>query len=194
MAKGLRFGYKRVSSVDQTTARQLEGMEFDRVYEDKASGKDTKRPQLEMMLSHLREGDTVVVHSMDRLARNLDDLRAIVLGLTQKGMRVEFVKEGLVFTGEDNAMSKLLLSLLGAVSEFERSMILERQREGIQIAKAAGAYKGSKPKFGASTIAEIRQRLEAGETQVELAKAYGISRMTLHSYLKGKPAAAPATA
>jgi DNA invertase Pin-like site-specific DNA recombinase len=182
---GQRVGYRRVSTLDQTTARQLERIELDRCFEDNLSGKDTHRPQLEAMLKHVSEGDTVVVHSLDRLGRNLDDLRRLVGDMTGRGVRVEFLKEGLTFTGDDNAMSKLLLSVMGAFSEFERALILERQREGIQIAKAAGAYTGSKPKFDQGKIAEIRQRLEAGETQVALAKAYGISRMTLHTYLKG---------
>jgi DNA invertase Pin-like site-specific DNA recombinase len=190
MAKGQRIGYRRTSSIGQTTVRQLDGVELDRVYEDKLSGKDTNRPQLEAMLKHVREGDVVVAHSLDRLGRNLDDLRKLVKELTGRGIHVQFMKEGLLFTGEDSPMANLMLSMMGAFAEFERSLILERQREGIQIAKAAGAYKGSKPKFGQEKIAEIRQRLEAGETQVELAKAYGISRMTLHTYLKGKPEAA----
>src|SRR5580658_4796172 len=95
---GKRVGYIRVSSVDQNTDRQLEGVELDKRFTDKASGKDTKRPQLQAALDYLREGDVLVVHSMDRLARNLDDLRKVVLGLTNKGVLVEFVKEHLTFT------------------------------------------------------------------------------------------------
>ena len=143
---GQRIGYKRVSTVDQNTMRQLEGVVMDEVFEDKASGKSTaQRPALEAMLKHVRKGDVVICHSMDRLARNLDDLRGIVLGLTNRGVRVEFVQEGLSFTGEDSALSKLLLSVMGAFAEFERSLIMERQREGVAIAKAAGKYKGRKP-------------------------------------------------
>ena len=140
-----RVGYIRVSTLDQNTERQLDGQELDKVFTDKASGKDTKRPQLQAALDYLREGDSLVVHSMDRLARNLDDLRRIVLGLTSKGVLVEFVKERLTFTGEDSAMSQLLLSVMGAFAEFERSLIRERQREGIALAKKAGVYKGRKP-------------------------------------------------
>ena len=143
--KSKRVGYVRVSSVDQNTVRQLEGIRLDRVFTDKASGKDTKRPQLEALLEFVREGDLVVCHSMDRLARNLDDLRRLVMGLTKRGIRVEFVKESLTFTGEDSPMATLLLSMLGAVSEFERALIKERQREGIEIAKKKGVYKGRKP-------------------------------------------------
>src|SRR4051794_18571971 len=90
---GQRIGYIRVSSLDQQVARQLEGIEVDKTFTDKASGKDVKRPQLELLLSFVRTGDTVFVHSMDRLARNLDDLRRIVQTLTGKGVRIEFVKE-----------------------------------------------------------------------------------------------------
>jgi DNA invertase Pin-like site-specific DNA recombinase len=141
---GQRIGYKRVSTVDQNTTRQLEGVAVDEVFEDKASGKSTaQRPALEAMLRHVRKSDVVLCHSMDRMARNLDDLRRIVLGLTSRGVRVEFTKEGLIFTGEDSALSKLLLSVMGAFAEFERSLILERQREGIAIAKAAGSVQGT---------------------------------------------------
>jgi hypothetical protein len=120
---GQRIGYKRVSTVDQNTMRQLEGMQLDEVFEDKASGKSTaQRPALEAMLKQVRKGDVVLCHSMDRLARNLDDLRRVVLGLTSRGVRVEFVKEGLNFTGDDSALSKLLLSVMGAFAEFERSL------------------------------------------------------------------------
>ncbi|MGR9731497.1 recombinase family protein, partial [Escherichia coli] len=108
------------------------------------SGKDTQRPQLDVLLSFVREGDTVVVHSMDRLARNLDDLRRLVQGLTQRSVCIEFVKEHLTFTGEDSPMANLMLSVMGAFAEFERALIRERQREGIALAKQRGAYRGRK--------------------------------------------------
>ena len=108
---GQRIGYVRVSTLDQSTGRQLDGVQLDRVFEDKASGKDMDRPELKEMIKFAREGDTVVVHSMDRLARNLEDLRSIVRQLTAKQVRVEFVKEQLAFTGEDNAMANLLLNV-----------------------------------------------------------------------------------
>ena len=126
---GKRIGYVRVSSVDQNELRQLDGVQLDKKFTDKASGKDTKRPQLQAALEYLRDGDVLVVHSMDRLARNLDDLRRMVTELTGRGVVVEFVKENLTFTSEDNAMSKLLLSVMGAFAEFERALIKERQRE-----------------------------------------------------------------
>jgi DNA invertase Pin-like site-specific DNA recombinase len=139
---GQSIGYIRVSSLDQQVARQLEGIALDRTFTDTASGKDTRRPQLELLLSFARAGDTVVVHSMDRLARNLDDLRRIVHTLTGKGVRIEFVKEHLAFTGEDSPMASLMLSVMGAFAEFERALINERQREGIALAKQRGAYRG----------------------------------------------------
>ena len=130
-----RIGYVRVSSFDQNPERQLENVEVGKVFIDKASGKDTQRPELEALQAFVREGDTVVVHSMDRLARNLDDLRHLVQKLTKRGVRIEFVKESLVFTGEDSPMANLMLSVMGAFAEFERALIRERQREGIDLAK-----------------------------------------------------------
>jgi DNA invertase Pin-like site-specific DNA recombinase len=176
-----RVGYIRVSSIDQNTDRQLDGQELDKVFTDRASGKDTRRPQLQAALDYIREGDELVVHSMDRLARNLHDLRQIVLDLTGKSVHVRFVKENLTFTGEDSPMSNLLLSLLGAVAEFERSMIRERQREGIALAKKAGVYKGRKPSLTAAQIAEIRRQVRAGEKKTALAAQFKVSRQTLYS-------------
>jgi DNA invertase Pin-like site-specific DNA recombinase len=152
------------------------------VFEDKASGKDTERPALAEMMRYLRQGDTLVVHSMDRLSRNLEDLRRTVRGLTDRGVRVEFVKESLTFTGDDSPMNTLLLSLLGAVAEFERSLILERQREGIAIAKANGVYKGRRPALDAGRVEELRARLEAGESPSRLAAEFGVSRQTVYNY------------
>jgi DNA invertase Pin-like site-specific DNA recombinase len=110
---GQRVGYVRVSTLDQNTIRQLEGVDVDRVFEDKASGRDLNRPDLEEMIKFVRDGDTVLVHSMDCLARNLEDLRSIVRRLTAKKVRVEFVKEQLSITGDDNAMANLLLNVIG---------------------------------------------------------------------------------
>lgn len=178
-----RVGYIRVSTLDQNSDRQLDGVALDKVFTDKASGKDTARPQLQAALDYLREGDLLLVHSMDRLARSVDDLRKIVLDLTKRGVHVQFLKESLTFTGEDSPMSNLLLSLLGAVAEFERSMIRERQREGIALAKKAGVYKGRKPSLTAVQVAEIRKRVRAGEKKSRLAAEYRISRQTLYSSL-----------
>lgn len=181
---GQQVAYLRVSTLLQNTARQLDGVLLDKVFEDKASGKNTERPQLTACLAHLREGDTLHVHSMDRLCRNLDDLRRIVKDLTCRGVVVRFHKEGLSFTGEDSPMSNLLLSMLGAVAEFERSIILERQREGIQIAKGEGKYKGRKPSLTTERVLELQRRAGAGEKKAALAREFGISRETVYTYVK----------
>jgi DNA invertase Pin-like site-specific DNA recombinase len=152
---------------------------------DKASGKDTKRPQLELLLSFARSGDTVVVHSMDRLARNLDDLRRIVQTLTARGVRIEFVKEHLSFTGDDSPMASLMLSVMGAFAEFERALINERQREGIALAKQRGAYKGRKKSLSQAAVAQLRERLTTGMSKAQVAREFGISRQTLYQYVRG---------
>jgi DNA invertase Pin-like site-specific DNA recombinase len=182
---GQRIGYIRVSSLDQQVDRQLDGMELDQSFTDKASGKDAKRPQLEQLLRFARKGDTVFVHSMDRLARNLDDLRRIVHTLTGKGVRIEFVKEHLSFTGEDSPMASLLLSVMGAFAEFERALIHERQREGIALAKQRGAYKGRKKALSATAVTELRARIALGISKAKVAREFGISRQTLYQYLQG---------
>jgi len=181
---GQRIGYVRVSSLDQNPDRQLEQIPVDRTFTDKASGKDVARPQLDTLLRFAREGDTVVVHSMDRLARNLDDLRRLVQLLTGRGIRVEFVKEQLTFTGEDSPMATLLLSVMGAFAEFERALIRERQREGIALAKQRGVYRGRKKALSAVQQAEMRQRVAAGEKKAQVAREFGISRETLYQYLR----------
>jgi len=179
---GQRIGYIRVSTLDQQTERQLDGIALDQTFTDTASGKDTKRPQLELMLRFARRGDTVLVHSMDRLARNLDDLRRIVHTLTGKGVRVAFVKEQLTFTGEGSPMASLLISVMGAFAEFERALIHERQREGIALAKQRGAYKGRKKALSAAAVAELRARIAAGISKAKVARELGISRQTLYQY------------
>jgi DNA invertase Pin-like site-specific DNA recombinase len=181
---GQRIGYIRVSSLDQNTQRQLEGIQLDRIFTDKASGKDTKRPQLEELLRFIRDGDTLVVHSMDRLARNLDDLRSLVHNLTQKGVRIDFLKENLTFTGEDSPLANLMLSVMGAFAEFERALIGERQREGITLAKTRGAYRGRRKALSPEKARELRKRAGAGEQKTGLAREFGISRETLYQYLK----------
>jgi DNA invertase Pin-like site-specific DNA recombinase len=180
--KGQCVGYIRVSTLDQREDRQLEGIALDRRFVDRVSGKDMKRPQLTALLSFVRDGDTVVCHSMDRLGRNLDDLRKLVFGLTERGIRVEFRKENLIFTGENSPMANLLLSVMGAIAEFERQLIRERQREGIALAQKRGVYKGRPTTLKADVVASLVHRLETGEKPSELAREFGISRMTLHRY------------
>jgi len=183
---GERVGYIRVSTFDQNTDRQLDNLKLDKKFIDKASGKDSNRPQLDALLDYVRDGDTVIVHSMDRLARNLDDLRKIVFSLTSQNIKVEFIKESLTFTGEDSPMSTLLLSVMGAFAEFERSLIRERQMEGIAVAKSKGLYKGRKPKLTDAQQTELFQRIANGESKSTIARDMEISRETLYKYLRKK--------
>lgn len=185
--RGQRVGYLRVSSVDQSTARQLDGLALDQVFEDKVSGATAERPQLKAALKHCRAGDTLVVHSMDRLARNLGDLKALVDDLTARGVSVEFIKEHQTFRpGHEDPMATLMLHLLGAVAQFERDLIKERQREGIAIAKAKGVYKGRAPKLTPEQVAVIKARdvANGGKNRAGLAREAGISRETLYQYLR----------
>jgi len=190
---GQRVGYTRVSSLDQNLDRQLDGIQLDKTFAESVSGKDTQRPQLEALLGFVRDGDTVIVHSMDRLARNLDDLRAIVRTLTARSVQVEFVKEQLTFTGEDSPMANLLLSVMGAFAEFERALIRERQREGIALAKQRGAYRGRTRSLTTDQIDQLVQRASAGEPKSALAREFRISRETVYQYLRAaSDTAAPA--
>jgi DNA invertase Pin-like site-specific DNA recombinase len=181
---GQRIGYVRVSTIEQNAERQLDGLVLDRTFTDRASGRDAERPELQSLLGFIREGDTVVVHSMDRLARNLDDLRRMVQELTGRGVRIEFVKEHLVFTGEDSPMATLLLSVMGAFAEFERELLRERQREGIALAKQKGVYRGRRKQLSPEVVEQLRRRADAGERRSQLAREYGISRETVYQYLR----------
>jgi DNA invertase Pin-like site-specific DNA recombinase len=189
MATGQTIGYKRVSSLSQNTERQLDGIALDEVFEDKLSGKDVNRPKLIEMMKHARKGDMVVIHSIDRLARNLVDLKQIVSTLNAKGVTVAFVKESLTFApvaeGEkENSMSALMLNMMGAFAEFERSMINERQREGHAARKAKGLPTGRPESLTAPAIAVIKQRAADGESKVALAAEFQVSRATIYSALK----------
>jgi DNA invertase Pin-like site-specific DNA recombinase len=179
-----RVGYIRVSALDQNTERQLDGVDLHKVFTDRASGKDTKRPQLTAVLEYVREGDTLVVHSMDRLARNAEDLLRAVRELTGRGVSVEFVKNRLTFSGKAEPMAKLMLTMLAGFCEFERELIRERQREGIAIAKAKGVYKGRKKALGPEEAHELVVQAHAGIPKADLARAYGISRETVYQYLR----------
>lgn len=197
---GQRIGYRRVSTVDQSTDRQLADTPVDKVFTDKASGKSTDgRPELARAIDYVRDGDTLVVHSMDRLARNIVDLHQIVDALTKGGtlvingktvecgggVAVQFLKEARTFTGDDGSEAQLMLGILGSVAQFERAIIRERQREGIAIAKAAGKYKGGQPKLTGDQVDELRRRKDAGERVADLAREFGVSRQTVYSYLAG---------
>ncbi|KAB1443743.1 recombinase family protein [Pseudodesulfovibrio senegalensis] len=175
------IGYIRVSTVDQNTDRQLEGVTLDKTYKEKISGATTKRPQLQACQDYLRDGDTLHVHSMDRLARSMRDIEDTVQELTQRGVTVKFHKEGWTFSaGKMDATQTLLFQVLGSVSQFERAIIRERQAEGIAKAKAAGKYKGRKPKLSQEQMEEIRKRCGEGEEKKALATEFSISRQTLY--------------
>jgi DNA invertase Pin-like site-specific DNA recombinase len=186
MSKGQLVGYIRVSTEAQNTARQEEALadlNLDKTFTDKASGKDTDRPQLAAALAHLREGDTFIIYSMDRLSRSLNDLITTVKSLTARGIRVQFIKEALTFTGDNNPMANLMLGIMGSLAEWERSVIRERQLQGIAIAKAKGAYKGRKQALNETEKNELRALAASGTTKTVLAKQFGISRQTLYAYL-----------
>jgi DNA invertase Pin-like site-specific DNA recombinase len=178
-----QIGYVRVSTLDQKTDRQLEGVKLDKVYKEKVSAKDTKRPELKKCLDYLRDGDTLHVHSIDRLARNLLDLQQLLEGLIQRQVTVRFHKEKLVFTGDDSPMQKLQLQMMGAFAEFERALIRERQREGIASAKARGKHLGRSKKLSQAQIDEIRKLVAEGHEKKALAAKFGVSRQTLYSVL-----------
>jgi DNA invertase Pin-like site-specific DNA recombinase len=183
---GQHIGYTRVSSISQNTERQLDGIDLDRLFTEKASGSSAdKRDQLKACIAYLRDGDTLHVHSIDRLARNLIDLQQTIATLTEKNVAVTFHKEGLTFAPDQNdPFARLMLQQLGAFAEFERSMIRERQREGIEKAKARGQQLGRKRSLTTAQVDEARRRRAAGESATELAREFGISRAAMYTYLK----------
>lgn len=179
------IGYTRVSTVVQNLERQDLG-EVDRLFEEKASGKDRQRPQLQEMLRFAREGDTVRVYSIDRLARSLPDLMHLVQEMTGNGVSVEFVKENLAFRpGSSNPMDTLLMQILGAFAQFELALMKERQREGIAIAKAKGKYTGRKQALTAEQIEDARARRDLGVPISKIARDLGVARTTLYAALGG---------
>jgi DNA invertase Pin-like site-specific DNA recombinase len=182
--KGHSVGYIRVSSYGQNTDRQLLDISLDKIFEEKASAKDTNRPILKECLEYLREGDELHVHSIDRLARNLVDLQTIVSDLNGNGVSVFFHKENLTFTGNsENPMNKLMLQMMGAFAEFERNLIKERQREGIAQAQRKGVKIGRVRVLKDDQIEEIKNRVACGAIKSQLAKEYEISRQTLYAAL-----------
>lgn len=178
--EGVNIGYRRVSTIDQSTARQLLEIDLDRVFEDKISGKSTERPALQECIAFLRPHDTLHVHSIDRLARNLMDLQNIIKDLTEKGVSIKFHKENLVFSGQDSPMQKLQLHLMGAFAEFERSLIKERQKEGIAIAKKNGVRFGRPSKMTEEETEEASRRILKGENPKDIAPDFGVSKQTIY--------------
>ena len=185
----MRIGYVRVSSLDQNPDRQIEDLkaqQAEKIFMDKVSGKTTDRPELQKMLSFIREGDTLIVHSLDRLARNLADLLTMVQELTDRGVSVVFMNERLSFDAGADASptSKLMLSMIGAFAEFERSMIRRRQAEGIALAKERGVYKGRPRSISDETLEKVNALVDQGIPLATAAKKVGISRSTVYRYLQ----------
>ncbi len=180
---GKRIGYKRVSTAEQNPDRQLEGIALDKVFIEYASGVTTNRPQLQAMLEYVREDDTIIVHSMDRLARNVKDLRNLIDDLVKRKIAIEFTKENLRFCGDNTPMAYLLLNIMGSIAEFERELIRERQLEGIAIAKRAGKYRREKKVLQGEKIEQINALMLTRKTKTAIAKELGISRFTLYNYL-----------
>jgi DNA invertase Pin-like site-specific DNA recombinase len=175
-------GYVRVSSVNQNTERQDLG-EVDKIFTEKLSGKDTKRPELLAMIDYVRDGDTIVVYSIDRLARDLRDLQDIISKLNDKGVAITFLSEKLTFgAGVDDALAKLQLQMMGAFAEFERNIIRKRQAEGITKAKERGVYTNRKRK---TTIdyEKVKSLRNEGLSTYKIAAQMGISRMSVHRIL-----------
>lgn len=185
----MKFLYARVSSLGQNTDRQtLNEKDFDLVYIDKCSGKNTQREQLTAMLGSLRPGDEVTCHSLDRLGRNTFDLLDLVQKITDKGCSVSFIKENLKFEpGKSNPISNLMFEILAAIATFERSLIRTRQAEGIAIAKAKGKFKGGTNKLSDYAAKELKKLVLAKEISIsEAMKRYGVSRASVYNYLKRK--------
>ena len=178
------FNYKRVSTTDQNTERQLLNIVCDREYVEKISGKNINRPELQAMLLNIRTGDVVNVHSMDRLARNTKDLLNLVEEITNKGAKIVFHKENLIFAPDkQDPYQKMMMTMLGAVAELERNLILERQREGIALAKLKGKYKGGQHKLTNEQAEEIKTLVNNRTPITTIAKQYNVSRRTIYNYL-----------
>jgi len=178
------FNYLRVSSILQNTERQLLDVPCDRVYEDKLSGKDTNRPQFQLMMSNLRSGDIVNVHSLDRVGRNTKDILEIVETIKEIGATIKFHKENLTFDGSKNDLySDLMLTILSGFATFERNIILERQREGIEIAKQKGKYKGGKQKFDVEQKNRIKELVEEGVSISSVCRTMNCSRPTIYKVI-----------
>lgn len=181
---GKRIGYIRVSTIAQNPDRQLEGIALDKKFIDYNTGKNRERPQFKIMMEWAREDDIILVHSMDRLARTVKDLREIVDFLINKGVKVHFIKENLKFEGKDDAMSNLLLNIMGAYAEFEHTFILERIKEGIEIAKKAGKYRGrTSLKLSPQRMEDLKTAMLTRKSKSKIAAEFGISRFTLYRYL-----------
>ncbi len=185
---GKKIGYVRVSTVCQNTERQLNGIELDKIFEDKCSGRTADRPKLNECLAYLREGDVLYVHSIDRLGRNIRDLLNLISEILAKDVSIIFCKEHMTFdpSKKTNPTQTLYLNILSAVAEFEVSMIRERQREGIKLAQQRNAYKncGRKPKLSEEQVSEAQKMHQDGFGVTQIAKRFKVSRQTIYKLLK----------
>ena len=188
----MEFIYRRVSTVTQHTGRQLPDQFADREYEDKLSGKDLHRPQLQAMLQTVRKGDVIHVHELSRLGRSMKDLLEIVGTVVNTGASIYFHKENMRFEpNKSDPFQDLMFNLLGSFAQFERSCILQRQREGIEIAKNAGKYKGKQSRFTNAQVEQIQREFNEEKNKTTLAKKWGISRGYLYKIAnKGEVSAA----
>ncbi|WP_374680619.1 recombinase family protein [Corynebacterium sp. zg912] len=183
---GQIVGYARVSTDDQNLDRQVDQLKAAgafAVYTEKVSGSTRNRPQLDEVLRYLRRGDQLIVTSMDRLARSLVDLHAIVDDLVSRGVSVKFLREGQVYSDHADPIAKLMLGVMGSVAEFERAIIRERQAEGIAKAKKRGVYKGRARVLTDEQVGEARRRIAEGVPKAKVARDLGIGRTTLYEYL-----------
>jgi DNA invertase Pin-like site-specific DNA recombinase len=175
------IGYRRVSTIDQNLDRQDLG-QVDKTFEEKLSGKSAAdRPALQEMIQYVRDGDSIVVYSIDRLARDLHDLQDVIQTLNDKGVAITFLSERLTFSSDaEDAFAKLQLQMMGAFAEFERNIIRKRQAEGIAKAKAKGIYKGGRKVIDRGKVHQLKGE---GLSTYKIAEAMGISRMSVHRIL-----------
>ena len=183
---GKHVGYIRVSSVGQNSDRQLDDVNLDKVFEEKVSGRSAgSRDVLQLCLDYLRKHDTLHIHSIDRLARNMSDLLSIVDDLVKRDVTIQFHSEGLTFAPQaDDPMASLMLHMLGAFAEFERKLIGQRRKEGLEAARKRGKQIGRRKSLSDDDLKEIAQKLAEGANKSDLAKEYCVSRTTLYAALK----------
>ena len=188
---GQVIGYVRVSTVDQNPERQIIaiqasiGAEPDRWFTDHSSGGSTNRPALAALLSHVRDEDVILVSSMDRLARSVVDLDQLVSQLTARGVTVRFLKEGLTFqtAGTADPLAVFQLQVMGAFAQLERALIRDRQREGIEAAKARGVYRGRVRRLTPEQVSTAKAEISAGVPKAAIARRLGVARQTLYDAL-----------
>lgn len=178
------LGYIRTSTDHQNTDRQLDGVKVDEYFVDQISGGTVQRPELQRMMDFSRKGDEVVCHQIDRMGRSLTDLMWIVETLVNKGVTVRFHKENLVFNGDkSDPISVLMLQLLGSVSQFEKSLINNRVREGVLRSKLLGKYKGRQRSVSQDTVYKILSLKDKGYRKTDICRELGLSRTTVYRYL-----------